>query len=212
MTVHEKENDRIVGGFEYILAEGNLRGIKTQYNDTSKVYTVWYPMKGTEKIEDEESGVCFDVDDKNIDCLISILQQLKEREADIYIRDLEEEKKMEEYYKKKETLLEKIKDAFEDFGIHVTPFYWRKNKLFVTRPIPSGGSKLKSEHVYKLCSGVYIGPLGITWGREWDEIKDKLLPKNMIRNAVISLSKLPIIGVPFVFIVGVLNKRSKNIK
>ena len=168
-TAYEDMQDK-----EYhIYAQGKLRGSKVIY-DQSECCTVWHPMKDTDKIEDEESGICFDFSAEQTEDLISLLQEMKENEADIYEPDPEEEKKRKEWEKKQETLLEKIKSAFEDIGIHCTPFYWTTRKLMVTRPKPSGKD---GNLVHKLCSGIYLGPLCITWGREWGDVVKSFFKK-----------------------------------
>jgi hypothetical protein len=168
MPVHKKSSNEMKNGSLNIYSKGRLRGDKVLYK-YGESCTVWYPMQDPEgevKIEEEDSGICFDFRSSEIDDMIALLQEMKENEADEYDYNTEEEKRREEFDKKQETLTEKIKDALEDIGIHFTPFYWRKSELLITRPQPSGRGTGK-DLVYKLCSGVYLGPVCITWGRGW---------------------------------------------
>ena len=55
-----------------MLKQGNLRGEKVAYPDGVGC-CVWYPMPGTE----EETGLCFDFSESDIDDLIALLWRLK---------------------------------------------------------------------------------------------------------------------------------------
>jgi len=205
MAKHKKQVEEIEEGFAHIYSQGRLRGNKILYKREENC-TIWYPMKSSEgekvSVEEEDSGICFDFLAEETDDLIALLKEMKKNKADIYVPNPEEEKKRKEWEQKQETLSEKIKDAFEDLGVHLTPFYWRKSKLMVTRPMPSNKS---DELVYKWCGGIYLGPLGITWGRDWHQIKDKLVEivgsKDMKR-VLLKTSKLPFIGAASALAVG----------
>ena len=54
-----------------MLKQGNLRGEKVRYEDGVGC-CVWYPMPGT-----EETGLCFDFSESDIDDLIALLWRLK---------------------------------------------------------------------------------------------------------------------------------------
>jgi len=119
MSKHKLNEDDF--GELHIYAQGKLRGDKVKYKD-SEICTIWYPVKDNDNIKDEEAGVCFTFPAKDTNDLIALLKEIKENKADIYIYNEEEEKKREEWERKQETLVEKIKDAFEDLGVHITPF------------------------------------------------------------------------------------------
>ena len=58
-----------------MLKQGNLRGEKVAYPDGVGC-CVWYPMPGT-----EETGLCFDFSESDIDDLIALLWRLKYAQA-----------------------------------------------------------------------------------------------------------------------------------
>jgi len=56
-----------------VLKQGNLRGEKVRYEDGVGC-CIWYPLPGD---GDEETGLCFDFSESDIDDLIALLWRLK---------------------------------------------------------------------------------------------------------------------------------------
>ena len=112
--------------------------------------------------DDNDCGLCFDIEEKEIDESIKALQEAKNRDPDnIYEPDLEWEE-----YQKKQAILEtkwyyKAKEFLKDISIQIHPFDWRFNYYMVSRPIESS----YGEKVYKVCDGICLGCLTLTWGR-----------------------------------------------
>lgn len=187
----------------HIYAHGKLRGDKVKYK-YGESCTIWYPLEDTKNIEDEDSGICFDFQAEDTNDLISLLEEMKDNPADIFLYNEEEERRRVDWEQKQETLIEKLKSAFEDIGIHFTPFCWRLTNIFITKPavLPN-----KKEHVYSLCSGVYLGPVCITWGREWDDLPKKVAGAKHLTNILITLSKIPMLDKIIKIIVGLVSKK-----
>lgn len=63
----------------HYIKEGTLCGEKLQTPDGGISYCVWYPFN-TERVEEEGFGLCFDIEERDIDDLIKLLERLKEEE------------------------------------------------------------------------------------------------------------------------------------
>ena len=68
-----------------IIKNGKLRGEKIKYPDGIGC-CIWYPFP-CEKGEEEESGICFDFANDDIDELIGLLEKIKQAEPEIYHDD-----------------------------------------------------------------------------------------------------------------------------
>lgn len=63
---------------------GRLRGDKVQYPDGIGC-CIWYPFSElVDDSDDEDTGLCWDFEFDDIDDLISLLQELKRAEPNIY--------------------------------------------------------------------------------------------------------------------------------
>ena len=60
---------------------GKLRGDKVRFKDGVGC-CIWYPMG-----DDEDTGMCFDIDGDDLDDAINLLIDLREAEADVYEED-----------------------------------------------------------------------------------------------------------------------------
>jgi len=65
-----------------IIKNGKLRGEKIKYRDGIGC-CIWYPFP-CEEGEEEESGICFDFDNDDIDDLIGLLKKIKKTEPEVY--------------------------------------------------------------------------------------------------------------------------------
>ena len=63
--------------------QGKLRADKITYPDGIGC-CVWYPLVERGKVEDEETGICFDFSYDDIDDFIKLLQKLKKAKANVY--------------------------------------------------------------------------------------------------------------------------------
>ncbi len=64
-----------------ILKQGKLRGDKTKYVDGIG-YCIWYPFS-TDDPEEENTGLCFDISENDIDDAIDLLKRLKDEKAEV---------------------------------------------------------------------------------------------------------------------------------
>lgn len=110
--------------------------------------------------DENDFGLCFDIEEEEIDEAILTLQKAREAESVVYEPDLE----WENHKKKIENLEKKwwyqIHQKLEDIAIQISPFDWEFRKFMTSRVIPR---KDGTEYVHKLCNGFKIGPLTITF-------------------------------------------------
>lgn len=111
--------------------------------------------------DDNDCGLCFDIEEKDIDNAIKVLQDAKDRAPDnVYELDLE----WGEYQKKQEVLETKwwykVKEFLEDISIQIHPFDWKLHTYTVTRPVSNKGQK-----IHKWCDGFTFLFVTVTWGR-----------------------------------------------
>lgn len=132
---------------------GKYRAEKTRYPDGVGV-CLWEVMG-----DDEEAGLCYDFDGDALDDVIKLLQDLKQDEEKVYEPDPEYEAWEKKQEEKRKTLWYKLHRMIEDIGIHVTPFDWRWQRHLITRPIGTKGD----QQVSKLCKGIQVGPVTLTW-------------------------------------------------
>lgn len=126
---------------------------KVKYKDGVS-YCIYHPLE-----KDEESGICFDFPEQDIGQLISLLQEYKTKEPEIYEEDEEyetrlkviEEKHNKWYYKLWEKYLENI-------SISINFFDWNLKFILIGRKKVFG-----NETVYAICRGIALGPIIITW-------------------------------------------------
>jgi len=64
---------------------GKLRGAKEKYNE-NVWYSIWYPLSGLDDEDNlfEETGVCFDFAENDIDDAIALLKHLKTADVNDY--------------------------------------------------------------------------------------------------------------------------------
>lgn len=137
------------------IKSGKIRGYKVKYS-----HGVLCTVSTT--VEDDEKGIplCYDFYGDNLKDVKYVVDKLCEIPADEYVPDPDYEKFKEEQEIKESKWWYKVMEALEDIGIHFTPFNWKFQSIFVTRPVPDS----KNEGLnFKLCGGFYLGPFTITW-------------------------------------------------
>lgn len=67
---------------------GNLRGAKEKYKQ-NVWYCIWYPLPSFDEFDNvfEETGLCFDIAEEDIDNAIELLQHLKTSDVNDYTED-----------------------------------------------------------------------------------------------------------------------------
>jgi len=138
-----------------LLKSGKLRGKKVRYPDGVGI-SFWEIIDE----KDEECGIGFDIAEENLGDLEKLISQFRKVEPEMYVPDEKYEAYQEEMREKKKKWWYKLHQALEDIGIHFTPFDWNLMTFWIRRPVPH-----KNQYVFKICSGLSLGPLIITWGR-----------------------------------------------
>ena len=129
-----------------------LKGEKITYRD-GVGYTIWEGIKGAKP--EDDIGCCFDFAEEQMEDLLALLQDLKQREAEPYT---EERKKSDEehdaWLKENEERDKKwymrIHSKLRYVGVQFTPFRWGLRF----------GNRM---HFLMTGGGIKLGPLYITW-------------------------------------------------